>query len=111
MILHWISMLLWIISRYADSQEEKLSTIQKIGLSVFMSYIHVFCYVNLEEKSTKCKIFTFYVIMLVENILLVALWTFQSEIDRMDKLRIVVGVFSSFFLGVAAGVVNAKSEK
>lgn len=100
-ILHWVSMLLWIMSRYAVFHEEKLSHLEKVGLSIFMAYINIFCYVNLEEQSTKFKIFTFYSIMLVENILLVTLTlTRASQINGWDRNNIVIGVFSSFFLGI-----------
>eukprot|EP00090_Calanus_glacialis_P038767 TRINITY_DN67574_c0_g1_i1.p1 TRINITY_DN67574_c0_g1~~TRINITY_DN67574_c0_g1_i1.p1 ORF type:complete len:674 (-),score=96.41 TRINITY_DN67574_c0_g1_i1:90-2111(-) len=103
-ILHWITMMLWVLSRYAAFKAERLTRLQKIGLSVFVSYIHIFCYVNLEEQSTKLKIVTFYSIMLVENILLIALWTlgeqFTNGMAGWDRNKIFIAVFSSFFLGL-----------
>jgi len=103
-ILHWITMMLWVLSRYAAFKAERLTKLQKVGLSVFVSYIHIFCYVNLEEQSTKLKIVTFYSIMLVENILLIALWTlgeqFTTGLAGWDRNKIFIAVFSSFFLGL-----------
>ena len=103
-ILHWITMMLWVLSRYAAFKAERLTRLQKVGLSVFVSYIHIFCYVNLEEQSTKLKIVTFYSIMLVENILLIALWTlgepFNPGLVGWDRNKIFIAVFSSFFLGI-----------
>jgi len=103
-ILHWITMMLWVLSRYAAFKAERLTKLQKFGLSVFVSYIHIFCYVNLEEQSTKLKIVTFYSIMLVENILLIALWTlgeqFTNGLAGWDRNKIFIAVFSSFFLGL-----------
>ena len=103
--LHWITMMLWVLSRYAAFKAEKLTKLQKVGLSVFVSYIHIFCYVNLEEQSTKLKIATFYSIMLVENILLIALWTLGEQysaagLGGWDRDTIFVAVFTSFFLGL-----------
>jgi hypothetical protein len=103
--LHWITMMLWVLSRYAAFKAEKLTRLQKVGLSVFVSYIHIFCYVNLEEQSTKIKIVTFYAIMLVENILLVALWSLGEQyttprLSAWHRDRIFIAVFTSFFLGL-----------
>merc|ERR1712106_822338 len=96
--------MLWVLSRYAAFKAERLTRLQKFGLSVFVSYIHIFCYVNLEEQSTKLKIVTFYSIMLVENILLIALWTlgeqFTNGLAGWDRNKIFMAVFSSFFLGL-----------
>lgn len=102
--LHWVTMLLWVLSRYAAFKAEKLTRLQKVGLSVFVSYIHIFCYVNLEEQSTKLKIVTFYSIMLVENILLIALWTlgeqYTTGLQGWHRDRIFIAVFTSFFVGL-----------
>ena len=71
-------------------------------LSFFVSYIHIFCYLNLEEQNTKLKILTFYTIMLVENVLLITLWTLgdQSSVYGWDRTRVFIAVFASFFLGL-----------
>ena len=114
-ILHWITMMLWVLSRYAafyKTKTERLSRLQEVGLSVFVSYIHIFCYVNLEEQSTKLKIVTFYCIMLVENILLIALWTlgeqYTNGLSGWHRDRIFIAVFSSFFLGLLFMVIYYK---
>ena len=116
-ILHWITMMLWVLSRYAafyKTKTERLSRLQEVGLSVFVSYIHIFCYVNLEEQSTKLKIVTFYSIMLVENILLMALWTLGEQVTDVshqvgwDRDDIFVAVSVSFFLGLVFMVIYYK---
>merc|ERR1719277_774409 len=108
-------MMLWVLSRYAafnKTKIEKISRLQEIGLSVFVSYIHIFCYVNLEEQSTKLKIITFYSIMLVENILLMALWTLGEQVTTTvvgwDRDKIFIAVSSSFFLGLVFMVIYYK---
>ena len=116
-ILHWITMMLWVLSRYAafyKTKTERLSRLQEVGLSVFVSYIHIFCYVNLEEQSTKLKIVTFYSIMLVENILLMALWTLGEQVTDVshqvgwDRDDIFVAVSVSFVLGLVFMVIYYK---
>ena len=114
-ILHWITMMLWVLSRYAafnKTKIEKISRLQEIGLSVFVSYIHIFCYVNLEEQSTKLKIITFYSIMLVENILLMALWTLGEQVTTTvvgwDRDKIFIAVSCSFFFGLIFMVIYYK---
>ena len=37
-------------------QAERLSQSKKVMLSICVSFIHIFCYLNLEEKNTKLKI-------------------------------------------------------
>lgn len=93
--------------------KRKLSRWQKVGLSVFVSYIHIFCYVNLEEHSTKLKIVIFYSIMLVENILLIALWVLGEQFTTAgladwSRDRIFISVFTSFFLGLFFMVIYYK---
>jgi hypothetical protein len=39
-------------------QAERLSQSKKVVLSICVSFIHIFCYLNLEEKNTKLKIGT-----------------------------------------------------
>jgi len=114
-ILHWITMMLWVLSRYAafnKTKVEKISKLQEIGLSLFVSYIHIFCYVNLEEQSTKLKIITFYAIMLVENILLMALWTLGEQVPTAvvgwDRDKIYIAVSCSFLFGLFFMVIYYK---
>ena len=113
--LHWVTMMLWVLSRYAafnKTKTEKLSRLQEVGLSIFVSYIHIFCYVNLEEQSTKVKIITFYSIMLVENILLMALWTLGERVTTSvvgwDRDKIFIAVSASFVLGLVFMVIYYK---
>ena len=113
--LHWVTMMLWVLSRYAafnKTKTEKLSRLQEVGLSIFVSYIHIFCYVNLEEQSTKVKIITFYSIMLVENILLLALWTLGERVTTSvvgwDRDKIFIAVSASFVLGLVFMVIYYK---
>ena len=69
-----------------------------------MSFVNVFCYLNLEEQNTKLKITTYYLIMLVENVLLITLWTLGTAEDMMwqpyIRNRIYIAVFASFFVGI-----------
>ena len=84
---------------------------KKVLLSVCVSYIHIFCYLNLEEQNTKLKIFTFYTIMLVENILLIALWTLgdrETLLYGWNRTQVFVAVFLSFFLGLFFMVIYYK---
>jgi len=112
-VLHWITMMLWVLSRYATLKSERLTPSYKVFLSVFVSYIHIFCYLNLEEQNTKLKIITFYTIMLVENILLIALWTLglqetQPGWEGTNRHRIYIAVFASFFIGIFFMIVYYK---
>ena len=93
-------------------QSERLTPMNKLVLSFFVSYIHIFCYLNLEEQNTKLKILTFYTIMLVENVLLIALWTLgdTDTVYGWDRTRVFIAVFVSFFIGLFFMVIYYRSR-
>ena len=88
---------------YSFFQNERLTVKNKVLLSICVSFVNVFCYLNLEEQNTKLKITTYYLIMLVENVLLITLWTLGTTEDMWQpyiRNRIYIAVFASFFVGI-----------
>jgi len=72
--LHWVSMFLWLISPNNLFAGENLSPIRKTTLSSLVAFVYVFAYINLQEINHKPKMGVFYLVMALENGLLLYLW-------------------------------------
>lgn len=108
-ILHWTSMLLWLISPKNVFHGEKISRMRKTVLAALISFIYIFAYINLQEVNHRQKMFTFYIVMFLENLLLVCLWTVGIWSDRPDRWYFVpVTVLSSFCIGIFFMVIYYK---
>merc|ERR1719412_720607 len=68
-----------------------------------MSYIYNFCYLNLDKTKIKTRMGLFYSLIIVENILLVCLWsvsikTFTDQYSQEEKLKIFSFVIGLLFM-------------
>lgn len=72
--LHWMSMFFWLISPKNVFHGERISRIRKTSLAGLIAFVYVFAYINLQEVNHRQKMITFYVVMFLENTLLVFLW-------------------------------------
>lgn len=100
-VLHWMSMLLWLISPKNVFHGEKISRSKKAVLSAMIAFVYVFAYINLQEHRHRQKIFTFYLVMFLENILLVCLWMVGVWPERGDKWWLApLTVVASFVIGI-----------
>lgn len=91
--LHWTCMITWIIfqknpdeveddensSENSLPREKRHFNMKFILKSLLLSHIYMFDFVNLEESSTKLRIFLYYLVVLIENLLLVSLWSTNIE--------------------------------
>lgn len=96
-VLHWLSMWLWLISPKNVFHGEQISRVKKTMFSAMIAFVYVFAYINLQEVNHRVKMTTFYVVMFLENILLVGLWLVGIWPDRTDRWVLapltVVGAF------------------
>ncbi|KAJ9584466.1 hypothetical protein L9F63_021191, partial [Diploptera punctata] len=72
--LHWISMFLWLISPKNVFHGERISRRRKAAFSALIAIVYIFSYINLQELNPRQKMATFYVVMFLENALLVVAW-------------------------------------
>nr|CAD7434609.1 unnamed protein product [Timema monikensis] len=72
--LHWISMFLWLISPKNVFHGEHMSRQRKAAFSALIAIVYIFSYINLQEVNPRQKMITFYVVMFLENSLLVIAW-------------------------------------
>ncbi|GAB0099259.1 XK-related protein [Sergentomyia squamirostris] len=100
-ILHWISMFLWIISPKNVFHGERISRVRKCLLAALIAFVYVFAYINLQEVNHRQKMVIFYTVMFLENLLLVGLWIFGIWAERPDGWYwIVVIMLLTFASGI-----------
>lgn len=98
--LHWISMFLWLISPKNVFHGEKLSRTKKCVFSLLISYVYIFCYINLQEVNARQKMLAFYITMFLENSLLMTVWLGQQPGNPWFKYVGIAVVWGGFALGI-----------
>lgn len=100
-VLHWISMFLWLISPKNVFHGERISRVRKSMLAWLIAFVYVFAYINLQEVNHRQKMITFYVVMFMENMLLVCLWLVGVWSDRPGGWYLIpLLVICSFAIGM-----------
>lgn len=99
--LHWMSMFFWLISPKNVFHGERISRLRKASLAGLIAFVYVFAYINLQEVNHRQKMITFYVVMFLENSLLVFLWVIGIWYDRPDNwYKTPMLIFLSFSTGI-----------
>ena len=104
--LHWICVFVpLVVPNKIFKRDETVSYPHWILKCLLMSYIYNFCYLNLDKTKTKTRMALFYSLIIVENILLVCLWsvsikTFTNQYSQQEKLKIFGLVIGSFVIGI-----------
>ncbi|CAI9597209.1 unnamed protein product [Staurois parvus] len=99
-VTHWCLMTFWIIQGETDFC---MSRWEEIIYNMVLGIIYIFCWFNVREGRTRCRMTAYYVIVLTENVVLTVLWYYNrnnSPLGDFYALLIVCSVFCSFALGV-----------
>ncbi|KAM8946125.1 XK-related protein 7 [Pelodytes ibericus] len=98
-VTHWCLMTFWIIQGETDFC---MSRWEEIIYNMVLGIIYIFCWFNVREGRTRCRMATYYIIVLSENAVLTGLWYFYRVTLLSDfyALLIVCSVLCSFALGV-----------
>lgn len=68
-----------------------------------IAYVHVFCFFPLEGKDTRRFGYPYYVLVLIENIVMVTWWTFvTTEYSLQFKIAMVLAECLTFFTGIVS---------
>lgn len=109
LVFHWICMFLWLISPKNAFHGEQISRIKKLVLSSLVAFIYTFAYINLQEANHRQKMIIFYVVMFLENCLLVSLWIVGIWPDRgEDWYSIPLYVIGTFLGGILIMIIYYK---
>lgn len=98
--LHWVSMFLWLISPKNVFHGEKMPMFKKVIFSMLIAFCYIFCYINLQEINARQKMVAFYITMLLENALLVAVWLGGLRTTPWYQYPVTALVFIAFGFGV-----------
>ncbi|OCT62570.1 XK-related protein 7 [Xenopus laevis] len=98
-VTHWCLMTFWIIQGETDFC---MSRWEEIIYNMVLGIIYIFCWFNVREGRTRCRMTTYYIIALSENAILTALWYVHRGALLSDfcALLIVCSVVCSFAFGV-----------
>ncbi|CAH2002861.1 unnamed protein product [Acanthoscelides obtectus] len=69
--LHWACMFLWLLSPKSPFHGQRG---RKLGVCGLIAGVYILAYINLQEKPHRRTMLIFYIVMLLENCLLVGAW-------------------------------------
>ncbi|CAK6977660.1 XK-related protein 4 [Scomber scombrus] len=97
--LHWCIMTFWIVHCETDFC---ISKWEEIVFDMVVGIIYIFSWFNVKEGRTRCRLFIYYLVILVENAALSALWYLYRTPHTTDSFAVpaLCVIFSSFLTGV-----------
>ncbi|XP_007464094.1 PREDICTED: XK-related protein 4 [Lipotes vexillifer] len=98
-VLHWCVMTFWIVH---CETEFCITKWEEIVFDMVVGIIYIFSWFNVKEGRTRCRLFIYYFVILLENTALSALWYLYKAPQIADAFAIpaLCVVFSSFLTGV-----------
>ncbi|KAM4624595.1 XK-related protein 4 [Polymixia lowei] len=98
-VLHWCVMTFWIVHCETDFC---ISKWEEIVFDMVVGIIYIFSWFNVKEGRTRCRLFIYYLVILVENVALSTLWYLYRSPHATDTFAVpaLCVIFSSFLTGV-----------
>nr|XP_056710503.1 XK-related protein 4 [Euleptes europaea] len=98
-VLHWCIMTFWIVH---CETEFCITKWEEIVFDMVVGIIYIFSWFNVKEGRTRCRLFVYYFVILLENTALSALWYLYKAPLISDAFAIpaLCVVFSSFLTGI-----------
>ncbi|XP_026089254.1 XK-related protein 6-like [Carassius auratus] len=103
-VLHWCAMAFWVIHGGTDFCMSKW---EEVLFNMLVGVVYVFCWFNVKEGRTRYRMVVYYLLVLVENTILTALWYTYRDPVTTDSYAAsaLCGVFLCFASGVACMVL------
>ncbi|XP_069832060.1 XK-related protein 5 [Dendropsophus ebraccatus] len=99
---HWLVMSFWLVAQQTDV----ISTPCYWRLfNILLGAVYVFCFINVRDGPSRYRVAIFYVIMLLENCILLLLATKFLQGAVWSNVKLSVAVMSGFLIGCAALVI------
>ncbi|XP_021573169.1 XK-related protein 4 [Carlito syrichta] len=98
-VLHWCIMTFWIVH---CETEFCITKWEEIVFDMVVGIIYIFSWFNVKEGRTRCRLSVYYLVVLLENAALSALWYLYKAPQIADAFAVpaLCVVFSSFLTGV-----------
>lgn len=97
--LHWITMMCCVCSSVLGNVNVVgMNKGHKFIMGGLVSYIYIFCHVNMSVEKTKFHYITYYTIMFLENSLLTAIWFFTAQDTNNFKIHVIVVIIGFSYL-------------
>ncbi|KAM3930827.1 XK-related protein 5 [Leptodactylus fuscus] len=99
---HWLVMSFWLVAQQTDV----ISTPCYWRLfNVLLGAVYIFCFINVRDGPSRYRVAIFYVIMLLENCILLLLATDFLQGAVWSNVKLSVAVMSGFLIGCAALII------
>uniref|UniRef100_A0A669Q6Y4 XK-related protein n=1 Tax=Phasianus colchicus TaxID=9054 RepID=A0A669Q6Y4_PHACC len=99
---HWVLMSFWLVALQSDIVAQPCHWRL---FNILLGAVYIFCYINVQPGPSKHRMAVFYVVMLMENTLLLLLATEFLQAEMGHSLRVSWAAMAGAALGVAAVVV------
>ncbi|XP_051025707.1 XK-related protein 5 [Acomys russatus] len=99
---HWLVMTFWLVAQQSDIVE---STCHWRLFNLLVGVVYILCYINFWDSPSRSRMASFYLVMLLENSVLLLLATDFLQGAPWTSLWTVVGVLSGFLIGCASLVI------
>ncbi|KAI5093128.1 XK-related protein 4 isoform 1 [Silurus meridionalis] len=98
-VLHWCIMTFWIVHCETEFCVTKW---EEIVFDMVVGIIYIFSWFNVKEGHTRCRLFIYYLVILLENAALSTLWYLYRSPLGTDAFAVpaLCVIFSSFFTGI-----------
>ncbi|XP_074144040.1 XK-related protein 5 [Sminthopsis crassicaudata] len=93
---HWLVMTFWLVAQQSDIID---STSCWRLFNLLVGAVYVFCYINFWDSPSRNRMTTFYIIMLMENIVLLLLATDFLQGASWGIMWMTAGIMSGFIIG------------
>ncbi|XP_007517328.1 XK-related protein 5 isoform X2 [Erinaceus europaeus] len=93
---HWLVMTFWLVAQQSDILD---STCHWRLFNLLVGAVYIFCYLNFWDSPSRNRMATFYIIMLLENLVLLLLATSFFQGVPQTSLWVAAGVLLGFLIG------------
>ncbi|XP_004390879.1 XK-related protein 5 [Trichechus manatus latirostris] len=99
---HWLMMTFWLVAQQSDIVD---STCHWRLFNLLVGAVYIFCYLNFWDSPSRNRMVTFYMVMLIENIILLLLATYFLQEASWNSLWMIASVMSGFLIGSVSLVI------
>ncbi|KAM6149643.1 XK-related protein 5 [Erethizon dorsatum] len=99
---HWLVMTFWLVAQQSDIID---STCHWRLFNLLVGAVYILCYLNFWDSPSRNRMVSFYLVMLLENVILLLLATDFAKGALWTRLCTIAGVLSGFLIGSVSLVI------